>query len=42
LIISGDADLTQIRHHKGIEIMSPAQFLTRMQSQTAPEEDAAR
>lgn len=29
IIISGDRDLTTIRRHKGIEIMSPAQFLRR-------------
>ena len=31
-IISGDADLKDIRHYKGIEILSPLQFLQRAQN----------
>ncbi len=32
LLLSGDSDLKEIRHHKGIDILSPAQFLLRFQS----------
>lgn len=30
ILISGDSDLKDIKHHKGVEIMSPAQFFERM------------
>jgi len=32
LLISGDADLTDIRRHRNVEIISPARFLDRMES----------
>ena len=31
LIISGDPDLTNVKAHKGVEILSPAQFFERYQ-----------
>jgi uncharacterized protein len=35
ILISGDSDLKEIKHHKGIEMMSPAQFFDRMSSATS-------
>jgi putative PIN family toxin of toxin-antitoxin system len=37
-LISGDADLKDIGHHKGIEILSPLQFLQRVQNRKSETE----
>lgn len=35
-VISGDLDLKEVQSYKGVEVVSPAQFLDRMQAHTDP------
>ena len=35
-VISGDLDLKELQSYKGVEVVSPAQFLDRMQAHTDP------
>ena len=35
-VISGDLDLKEVQSYKGVEVVSPAQFLDRMKAHTDP------
>jgi len=35
-VISGDLDLKEVQSYKGVEVVSPAQFLDRMQAHPDP------
>ena len=36
MVISGDLDLKEVQSYKGVEVVSPAQFLDRMQTHRDP------
>jgi len=36
MVISGDLDLKEVQSYKGVEVVSPAQFLDRMQTHPDP------